>query len=145
MIRAFFGFLGLAILGYAMWFVGNKISADALGMAIGFLFGILGSVPIILLFMANNRQSEKKDENYKNLGNGQMNPYPNQSPILILTGGNVQPMQQQNQVGNYLDSVPSGFAQNQNMRYNDKQIIDAEYKPTERKFKVIGEEGENAW
>ena len=44
------------IVALCVWRVASIISPDAVSMAIGFLFGILSSLPVTLLALSGNRQ-----------------------------------------------------------------------------------------
>lgn len=48
----------LVFVGVFAWFVGSKLSADAIGMGVGVVFGVLAGVPTALLLMASNRRSQ---------------------------------------------------------------------------------------
>lgn len=51
--------LGLALLvGGAIWKVAETLSPDALGLAIGVVFGVLAGLPTALLVLAGNRRRE---------------------------------------------------------------------------------------
>lgn len=43
------------------WRIGSLISADALAMAIGVLFGILAGIPVSLLVLAGQRSATRPD------------------------------------------------------------------------------------
>lgn len=48
----------VAVLGALAWQIGGKLSPDALGMAVGLLFGVLASVPAALLVLAAGRRAD---------------------------------------------------------------------------------------
>lgn len=48
--------------GLLAWFVGSKLSADAVGMGVGLVFGILAGVPTALLVMAAGRRGSRRSE-----------------------------------------------------------------------------------
>ena len=54
------GLLALILLGVGAWFVGNALSSDAIGLALGVVFGIMASLPgaILVLVAARRRQPE---------------------------------------------------------------------------------------
>ena len=45
----------LVIVGVLAWQIGAKLSADAIGMGVGVLFGVMAGIPTALLLMAHNR------------------------------------------------------------------------------------------
>ncbi|MCB9161622.1 MAG: hypothetical protein H6644_17570 [Caldilineaceae bacterium] len=45
----------LVIVGVLAWQIGSKLSADAIGMGVGVLFGVMAGIPTALLLMAHNR------------------------------------------------------------------------------------------
>ena len=53
----------LVILGVMTWRLGSSLSSDALGMAVGVVFGVLAGIPAALLVLAtNSRRREQEDE-----------------------------------------------------------------------------------
>lgn len=54
--------LGLLIFCALCWFIAGMLSPDAVGMAVGMLFGVLAGIPTALLMMANNRQRASDDD-----------------------------------------------------------------------------------
>lgn len=53
--------MGLIVFCALGWLVGAALAPDAIGMAVGLLFGVLGGVVVAMLLMANRRQ--RVDEN----------------------------------------------------------------------------------
>ncbi len=53
------------IVAAAAWRVASIISPDAIGMAVGMLFGVLSGIPISLLIMASNRRGNRDPEDYE--------------------------------------------------------------------------------
>lgn len=96
-------FLALAILvfiGVATWQIGSKLSADALGMGVGILFGIMAGIPTALLLLASNRHRDRDDghggRSYGRAQQGHFVPYghyPQQPPVIVLAGGQPTPQQ----------------------------------------------------
>lgn len=126
-MRKFIAIFGFIAACFMIWQITKSISSDAIAMVIGVLLGVLASIPTALLLMANNKKNEA---NTTNGGNGQMNPYQNNSPpIIILTGSG----QLQNQ-GNVLEQ--------QQVPQKRFQVLETT-KTGDQKFKVIGDEGEN--
>ncbi|MEZ4581552.1 MAG: hypothetical protein R3A10_07930 [Caldilineaceae bacterium] len=114
-------FLALCILvfvGVATWIIGSKLSADAIGMGVGVLFGVMAGIPTALLLLASNRRRQL-DDDWQSQGRGRgqqhgMMPYgqyPQQPPVIVLAGGMAQPQQGYDPYGGrqgYAPAVPSG-------------------------------------
>ena len=49
----------LLIAGLLAWLFASRLSADALGMAVGLIFGVLAGVPAALLVLAANRRPSR--------------------------------------------------------------------------------------
>ena len=57
--------LGIALLifvGAVGWQIGGQLSPDALGMAVGILFGIMAGIPTALLMLAAQRRPDGHSE-----------------------------------------------------------------------------------
>jgi hypothetical protein len=52
--------LGLVIFGALCWRLGTSLSSDALGMAVGVIFGVLAGIPSALLVMASQRHKPRR-------------------------------------------------------------------------------------
>jgi hypothetical protein len=107
MKRLFFLFL-LIFVGVTAWRITERLSADAIGMALGVLFGILAGLPVALLVLAAaKRRDHWQDE-------GQQSPYGpsrrgleagahgypmqmQQPPVIVLAGPGYPAMQQGHQ------------------------------------------------
>lgn len=78
---------GLIFAGVLAWRIGNSLSADALGMAVGILFGMLAGMPAALLVLVAQRRS--LDEEQEEPTRQQISPYypQHQPPVIIVTGG----------------------------------------------------------
>lgn len=58
--------VGLCVFGLLAWLLGSRLSSDALGMAVGLLFGILAGIPTALLVLASHRDRRPYDvDDYK--------------------------------------------------------------------------------
>lgn len=93
-------------------FMLTRLSSDALGMAVGVVFGVLAGVPSALLVLASSRRQED-DDDLKEWGNvdgfrewqrqqqGEraLPPYPYQPPVIVLAAPVEQPP-----VVNYTDA-----------------------------------------
>ena len=90
-------FLALCILvfvGVATWIIGSKLSADAIGMGVGVMFGVMAGIPTALLLLASNRRRQQDDDwQSQSRGRGQQHgmmpygQYPQQPPVIVLAGG----------------------------------------------------------
>lgn len=75
----------LIFVGFAGWQAGGVLSSDAMGMAVGVVFGVLASLPAALLILVANRRSARQEpptprsspQNQPQTGQGQM-------PIVIM-------------------------------------------------------------
>ena len=77
-------FLALCILvfvGVATWIIGSKLSADAIGMGVGVLFGVMAGIPTALLLLASNRRNDAARANY----DAPPQPrYQQQPPVIVF-------------------------------------------------------------
>jgi len=88
--------LGLVFVAVVGWRIADRLSADALGMAVGVMFGVLAGIPTALMMLANSRRRNEYEDSgrptpharlaQQNYGYG----VPNQPPVIILTA-NPQP------------------------------------------------------
>ena len=67
------------------WRIGSQLSADAIGMAVGLLFGVLAGIPAALLVLASNRRREmdRRSPGYVS-GTDMWRGHAGQSPVIIL-------------------------------------------------------------
>lgn len=54
----------LFIIGGGLWVIGTRLSDDALGLVIGFIFGVLAGIPSCMMVLASQRRSEPKQREY---------------------------------------------------------------------------------
>ncbi|CAN5391675.1 hypothetical protein BH10CHL1_BH10CHL1_46410 [soil metagenome] len=128
--------MGLVFVAVAGWRIADRLSSDALGMAIGVLFGIVAGIPAALLLLASSkRRAETEDTPRANpQGRFPQNAYgypafPQQPPVIVLAG-NGAPGQMPMQPGyGHVDQQP---------RY----ALPAPREMEERKFRVVGEKDE---
>ena len=75
------------------WRISESISSDALGLAIGVVFGVLAGLPTALLVLASNRrrESDKVDPRGQQAV-GQMG-YGPQAPVIVLASPGMHPQQ----------------------------------------------------
>jgi hypothetical protein len=125
----------LVILGVMTWRLGSSLSSDALGMAVGVVFGVLAGIPAALLVLATNsrrreHEEEERDERYQRYQqrqDRQLPAYPYQPPVIVVAGSQApQPAPPLGQ-GPY-------FVPNQTNSWEPPR--------SERRFKVVGEREE---
>ncbi|HHY54309.1 MAG TPA: hypothetical protein GYA08_02625 [Chloroflexi bacterium] len=58
----FWGLVAIVMVGVFAFVVGQRLSADAVGMAVGVLFGVLAGIPAALLMVAAGRRREAEFE-----------------------------------------------------------------------------------
>lgn len=99
----------LLIAGLLAWLFASRLSADALGMAVGLIFGVLAGVPAALLVLAANRRPSRdldeveEDEVRGRFGPPAPHPYGYQPPVIVVTSP--QPAQPQWPGPQTVDSV----------------------------------------
>jgi hypothetical protein len=93
---------GIVLVGVFAFLVGQRLSADAVGMAIGVLFGVLAGIPVALLVIASGRRRQEAEfegedeydvEGYgerRGRRNAAYNALPAQSPVIIFAPPSVQ-------------------------------------------------------
>lgn len=57
--------VGFMIFSLFAWLLGSSLSSDALGMAVGMIFGLLAGVPTLLLVLAANRRRGVYGDDYE--------------------------------------------------------------------------------
>lgn len=58
-MRFIAGLIVLIFVGVSGWFVGSQLSPDAIGMAVGILFGIMASIPVMIMVLASRNQADQ--------------------------------------------------------------------------------------
>lgn len=127
---------GLVFIGVMAWRIGERLSADAIGMALGVLFGIVAGLPVALLVLAANRRREERDSverpdaRQRQLPQGYGYPMQSQPPIIVLAGhGNPQ--------------MPNGYGYERGHIQSPYPALPLPQDgPQERRFKVVGEQEE---
>ena len=79
----------LLFVGMAAWRVADRLSADALGMGVGVLFGIMAGVPTALMLLAAGRRREEPSERHREQAQGRLTQqgyagYAQQPPVIVL-------------------------------------------------------------
>lgn len=82
------GSLALIMIGAGMWRLTDLLSPDAIGMALGILFGMLAGIPVALLVLAANQRRPDPPRVEQ-----QPTHHPHYPPVIVLTGGNHVPNQ----------------------------------------------------
>ena len=126
----------LVILGVMTWRLGASLSSDALGMAVGVVFGVLAGIPAALLVLAtNSRRREQEDDErserydrYQQRQDRQLPAYPYQPPVIVVAGAQSP------------QAAPPPFGQGP--YYVPNQTNSWEPQRGERRFKVVGEREE---
>ena len=78
------------VIGVFAWSITNRLSADAIGMALGLGFGVLAGIPAALIVLvASRRRAPWEEEDEEATMPGPMGYLPNggQSPVVIVTTG----------------------------------------------------------
>jgi hypothetical protein len=98
----------LIVGGIMAWLFASRLSADALGMAVGLLFGVVAGIPTALLVLASNRRRrveyDEDDEDgepegsygpYGGMGRGSQRmlgqQFPYQPPVIVLAAPQAAP------------------------------------------------------
>jgi hypothetical protein len=81
-MRTIFGLASIAFVAFLAWNIGGRLSTDAVGMAVGLLFGIL---PLALLALANGRQSPPACGNDEGSARARATAMPGQAPKVQYT------------------------------------------------------------
>ena len=93
----------LLVAGLLAWLFASRLSADALGMAVGLVFGVLAGVPTALLVLAagRRRRAEEDEEDEDDLrgryGSAPGYPHGFQPPVVVVTAPQAAPQQWQGQ------------------------------------------------
>lgn len=61
-MRYIFGACLLTLVGVVGWRIGQELSPDAIGMAIGLLFGIMAGTPAALMVLASRRREDMRHD-----------------------------------------------------------------------------------
>lgn len=142
----FWGMILLVMAGVFAFVVGSRLSADAVGMAIGVLFGVLAGIPTALLVLASGRRrrAEQDDEEIEDgypgaYGRRGAHPYgafPPQAPVIVFAPP-AAPPQQNPSAGYGYGAQPNGYGNHPALPGPSQRTIDGG-----RAFKVVGEQEE---
>lgn len=146
-MRHYIGLAALIFVGIAAWRIAGQLSADALGMAVGVLFGVLAGVPTALMVMASSRRRQAEEEEattrrrqsaqnmqhpapYGGYGPGAYAPQP---PVIVLAAPG---MGQQGYQQGYPQGYGDPYGQQRMRALPPPEAVDV------RQFKVVGEKEE---
>lgn len=147
-MRHYIGLAALIFVGIAAWRIAGQLSADALGMAVGVLFGVMAGVPTALMVMASSRRRQAEEEeattrrrqsaqnmpqhpaHYGGYGPGAYAPQP---PVIVLAGPG---MGQQGYPQGYPQGYGDPYGQQRMRALPPPEAVDV------RQFKVVGEKEE---
>ncbi|MEZ4711700.1 MAG: hypothetical protein R3A44_31200 [Caldilineaceae bacterium] len=142
-MKSFWGAAILIFVGVAGWRIGGQLSTDALGMAVGILFGVMAGIPTALILLASQRRdADSRGGSADDRKQGQLaaNAHAYQPPVIVVAGhAPTQPQfaqqwqQPYGQYGQY--GGPAQYAQ-------PMLPGPAPEMPAPRHFKVVGEEEE---
>ena len=139
----------LVFVGVLGWRVGSAMSSDAIGIAVGVVFGVLASIPAALLMLVAGRRAERRQEwegegprgqggQHAQRGQGQYGGYP---PVVIMTPPNMpMPQGQANQYAGYYGGQNGAYLPQPNGMALPGPS--AGQMPSQRQFRVVGEEEE---
>lgn len=116
----------LVFLGAAGWSLGQKLSPDALSMAVGIFFGVVASVPAAILVLAASRRADRQPTVDRRQG-APASGY--QTPVIVVA----PPM------ANYgpMPGAQSGQAPVNGYLPAPQQIVEP---ARQRQFRVVGED-----
>ncbi|MEZ4662149.1 MAG: hypothetical protein R2911_31755 [Caldilineaceae bacterium] len=142
-MKSFWGAAVLIFVGVAGWRIGGQLSADALGMAVGILFGIMAGIPTALILLASQRRdsdprSGASDE--KKPHQLAANSHAYQPPVIVVAGhAPTQP-----QFGQQWQQPYGQYGQYGGQPQYAQPMLPgpAPEMPAPRRFKVVGEEEE---
>jgi hypothetical protein len=121
--------MALVFIGVVGWRVAEGLSSDAIGMALGVLFGVLAGIPTALFVIAANRRHEERPQRTMQEYGAAYPYHPPQPPVIVVTGhGAPQPGQHLPAHGSYPPQMP-GYGPHPEARAN-------------RRFMMVGENEE---
>jgi len=115
-IGVFFGVLGLAF----AWWIGTRLSADAIGVIVGVTVGVMASIPAALLVLYAGRRNDPLADD-RQCSQMQLRESPYAPPVIIF------------------HSPPAQLPAPQNYVAPMTQQAATTYQPARQAFRVIGE------
>jgi hypothetical protein len=149
-MRQYIGLAALIFVGIAAWRIAGQLSSDAVGMAVGVLFGVMAGVPTALMVMASSRRrAAEEEETTPRRRQSQQQPhgmpqhpgyyggygpgYAPQPPVIVLAGPG---MGQPGYGPGYQQGYGDPYAQQRMRALPAPEAVDV------RQFKVVGEKEE---
>ena len=86
-MKRFLALVVLVFVGVSAWQIGSKLSADAIGMGVGVLFGVMAGIPTALLLLASNRRNDAARVNY----DAPPPRYQQQPPVIVFAAPHQTP------------------------------------------------------
>jgi len=147
----FWGLVGLFLLVVAAFLVGQRLSTDAVGMAIGMLLGVLAGVPAALLVLVagRRRRNDAFDDEEEEIDGSDRRrgryatPYPalpSQAPVIIFAPPTTQaPYGGEHPGGSYANG---GYGAHPSLQHRALPAPGQRTIDGGRAFKVVGEQEE---
>jgi len=152
----------LIFVGALGWRVGSAMSSDAIGIAVGVVFGVLASIPAALLMLVAGRRNERRQEwgggrdgeGQRGRGGQQQHPrgqsqHDGYAPVVIMTPPSMPvPQGQANQFAGYYGGQNGGQIGGQvggHLPQPNAMALPGPgggQGPSQRQFRVVGEEEE---
>lgn len=139
-------------LGLFAWLLASRLSSDALGMAIGLVFGVLSGVPTALLVMAAGRQRDEAERRSSSTEEeDRLRPHalasPYQPPVVVLIKADqeTQPKQETHYHVHNHAAQPAAAAQPQGKKplaRRDPYWDLVHPPPGQPRYRVVGEREE---
>lgn len=118
-IGVFFGVLGLAF----AWWIGTRLSADAIGVIVGVTVGVMASIPAALLVLYAGRRNDGPADD-RQCSQLQLRDSPYAPPVIIF------------------HSAPAQLPAPQQQQWQQPAQRQATPMPASRAFRVVGENEE---
>jgi hypothetical protein len=115
--------MALVFIGVVGWRVAEGLSSDAIGMALGVLFGVLAGIPTALFVIAANRRQEERPQRTAQEYGAAYPYHPPQPPVIVVTGHS--PPQQGHHLPAYENYPPqmSGYGLRPASARSNRQFI----------------------
>ena len=122
----------LVFVGAGAWYIGSRLSSDAIGMALGVMFGVVAALPAALLVLASQRRARMDEEPTTSRERGSSYAFsgPPQPPVIIVTNPGFQ------QQG----SAPTGYFPQEHA--TRPALPDFQSQKQGRPFRMVGEKDE---
>lgn len=84
-MKYLFGTAALIFVASTGWHIGGRLSTDAIGMALGILFGIMAGIPAALIVLAAKKQDSNSEPQDRRYYEHRQQLY-QQPPVIVVTG-----------------------------------------------------------